>query len=89
MQRLDIVEVKWEDATSSSAYQDKDQLLEGDLQLCIQFTVGFLIKKDKNVIILSQTSVPIFNEVAKLFQIPIGMVRKITVLRKAKKNEQF
>jgi hypothetical protein len=80
----DIVEVEWLDASSNSAFLDVEAAKEVQDLIC--FSVGYLLRKDKHSVRINQTFVPNLNEAGKLLEVPMGIVRRITVLRKGKKK---
>ena len=75
-----IVKVEWEDAVFSQDYYDGENLQK--FNPLPASTVGYLIRKDRKMVILSQTR---FHEGVHLSDkfihtIPRGMVTKITYL---------
>lgn len=77
-QRFDLVEVIWDDATTLDGWSDDAD----ELRPCLVLSVGFLVKKTKNHIVLAQDIAPDGHAHGR-GQIPIGgMVKRIKVLKK-------
>ena len=80
-QHYDIVEVTWDDASGiRHGWTAKAEKVDPYLAL----SVGFLIRKNDDHIIIAQDTDEEGSSNGRS-QIPIGMVRKIKVLRKADK----
>lgn len=76
----DLVEVLWEDAAAlPHGWNDKPPKVEPHMAL----SVGYLIINNKEAVVLAMDS-DFHGQHCSLGQIPKGMVRKITVLRRKK-----
>ncbi len=73
-----IVLVKWEDAYSAEAWRDRDDRKE--MKPCLIYTVGTLIKKSEDAVILTLSIDPGNGMVADTMRIPTGMIRKYKVI---------
>lgn len=80
--RSDLVLVEWHDAHSSSHWRGPDEALEQDHRPAICFTAGWVLKRDK-VGITIFSSVADGEEIGDVIFILDGMVKKVTVLKKA------
>lgn len=80
-QKYDLVEIIWNDASELTAGWT-DELEKTEPQLAL--SVGFLVKSEKEHIVIAQ-DVDEEGHHNGRGQIPRGMVKKITVLRKADK----
>lgn len=80
-QRFDLVEVLWEDASDMpSGWTDRLD----DVEPSIALSVGFLLGKVNGQLVIAQDLDADGHHNGRS-QIPLGMVRKIKVLRKADK----
>ncbi len=80
-QGFDLVEIIWDDASELPAeWADEVEKTEPPLAL----SVGFLVSKSKEHIVLAQ-DIDAHRHHNGRGQIPVGMVKRIKVLRKADK----
>jgi hypothetical protein len=75
--KFSIVMVVWDDATELDGWTDGDE----EIKPCLVYSVGYLVRKTKDHIVLAQDIAADGMQCGR-GQIPRGMVRKITTLRK-------
>ncbi len=77
---MDLVEVSWSDSKTFFGWMP----LEETLAVCPAKSVGYLLKKDKNIIVLGQTVDMSDSSFNGAIVIPTGVVTHIEVLRRKK-----
>ncbi len=78
--RYDLIEVQWADAATEHGWEDSDSLSDGEE---IAVTVGFPVKESELHLWIASTYDTSAQHNARI-KIPKGMIRKRTVLKKAK-----
>ena len=74
MRKLHLVEVEWEDTTSSKRWEDE---ANADVELAIVHTVGWQLKKTRKHILLTSQRDATYNIYTDREKIPMGCVRVI------------
>lgn len=85
-QKYNLVEVIWDDATSlSQGWKEREDFDKEEIKPEIVLSVGFLVKQSDDYLILAMDTDG-DGDHASRSQIPMGMVRKLKIIRKADKN---
>lgn len=78
-----LVEILWEDASSAGPWMDSESVTEFLNSPPIMSSSGYILHVDKSTVLLSTTMAP-DGSYAGVWRIPAGMVRSMTVIRRAK-----